>query len=409
MRIINGFKVLFTGILMIALMFGTYASAFAAGGSGSGGSGGGNNGGDPVTLVGSYLTSISGNSSTTGKDINGNVNVDPNATIKLVFDKNVVSSTVWDTNSQAFTLTDVDNNNIAIAVNRIPDEGENSNPNEKRHIFINPVEPLTLGKTYTITIKSSLTANNTSQLGKKVTITFTVKTDITPPKLTVNKDIQPITNKDRIVVSGSTEAGSFVKINNTDVVVDENGDFSQEVGLVSGLNKISIRAMDGADNITTDELEVTYDNIAPILTITSPKDNSITDKDSLTVTGTSEKDAIVTVNGTLVQLDQTNTFTHTLMLVSGINTITITSTDALGNTSTSVVKVTFEEKASEVVTPPVSNGNVSGTTNGETVKSAATGNKLPNTATNMYYWLFAGMLLLMAGAVMYAYPKFTRE
>lgn len=170
------FKFLFTGLLTLGLLFGNIVVTLAAGGGGGGGKGGGSGSGsgEPFTLVGAYLTTISDNVSTTGKDIKDSQDVDTNPMIKLIFNKNVVSSIVWETNKQALTLADSEGNLIDIQVDRIPDEGDNSNENEKRHIFIRPIEPLTDGKTYTLVIKSKLTANNGTTLGKEESIMFTV-------------------------------------------------------------------------------------------------------------------------------------------------------------------------------------------------------------------------------------------
>lgn len=168
---------LFTGLLTLGLLFGNIVVTHAAGGDGSGGGkggGSGSGGGDPVSLVGANLTTISDNVSTTGKDIKDSQVVDTNPMIKLIFNKNVVNSTVWETNKQAISLVDSEINSIAIQVDRISDEGDNSNDAEKRHIFIRTIEPLTDGETYTIVIKGKLTANNGTTLGKEETISFTV-------------------------------------------------------------------------------------------------------------------------------------------------------------------------------------------------------------------------------------------
>jgi glucan-binding YG repeat protein len=255
------FKALFSGLLSFVLIFSTFASVLAAGGGGGGGGTGGGDGGgvDPIAFEGAYLTTISGNVSTTGENINGSSKVDVNPTIKLVFNKNVVSATIWEINSQAFTLADSGGQTIAINIRKIPDEGDNANPNEKRNIFVSPVAALIPGETYTLTIKASLTANNTSTLGHKETITFTVKADSTPPVLIINTPADLTkTDKEKIVVSGSTEIGSVVKINNTEVTVDEEGLFNHEVTLSVGLNKIEITATDAAGNTNTVTLNVTY-------------------------------------------------------------------------------------------------------------------------------------------------------
>ncbi|WP_423801900.1 hypothetical protein [Neobacillus sp. SAB-20_R2A] len=399
MKILKHF---FTGILMLGLIFSSFSAAFAAGGGGGGtGSGGGT---DPVTFEGAYLTTITENVSTTGKSVNGYQYVGPNDMIKLVFNKNVVNSTVWDINQNAITMEDTDKNQVAINVDRIPDEGANSNPNEKRNIFISPKAPLTLGKTYTITIKSTLTANNTSTLGQKQTVTFTVKTDVTAPVLTVTEPADlTLTNQSKILVSGSTEAGSVVTINNTDVSVNAEGLFSQEITLLAGLNNIEITSTDAQDNQTVKVVKVTYDNAAPALVIASPADNFVSKTDKITVNGTSESGAVVKVNDTPVSLDSNNAFSQEVSLVKGANKITIAALDAAGNLAVTELHVTYDDSAPAVnggVTKPVNNNGGTGT---------AAGHKLPDTATNMYTFLCAGILIVIFGLLVLAGPRIRRE
>lgn len=163
------FKGLFSGVLSIILVLSMFSAALAAGGSGGGGGGK-----DPVTFVGAYLTTISGNVSTTGDEIKDRNDIEVNPLIKLVFDKNVVSLTVWENNNKAISLKDSEDKEIALNVSRIPDEGENANADEKRHIFVSPKEPLTPEKTYSLTIDGKLMANNGTTMGQSVTITFSV-------------------------------------------------------------------------------------------------------------------------------------------------------------------------------------------------------------------------------------------
>ncbi|WP_251554083.1 hypothetical protein [Neobacillus muris] len=399
-------KNLFIGLLSVGLIFSVFGSAFAAGGGNGGGAGNGNGGGsgdgsgnpDPVLLVDAYLTTITGNVSTTGKEIKGSNTVDPNPVIKVTFNKNVVNDTVWVTNSQAFALTDSDSNIIDIHVARIPDEGANANPNEKRNIFISPVEPLTLGKEYTLTIKSSLSANNTSTLGHKETITFTIKTETAPPILRVTApNNSTLTNKETIAVTGSTEAGSIVKINEKSVTVDENGLFTQEVTLLPGLNKIKITSTDELDNTTFAELQVTYDHTAPVITIDSPADNFVSNMDKITIKGTSEKDAAVKINGLAAELDSNGAFSQEIALVKGENTISVTSTDPAGNTAVTEWHVTYD------MAPVTNDGNGKEITAKNT--NAAVQHELPDTAGNMFNWLLAGALVAILGISLFAVPR----
>lgn len=63
----------------------------------------------------------------------------------------------------------------------------------------------------------------------------------------------------------------------------------------------------------------------PILDITSPQDNLVIDKNSVEVSGKTEPESAVTINGQEVFLDPQGQFREKIELVSGLNTIEIAS------------------------------------------------------------------------------------
>lgn len=97
------------------------------------------------------------------------------------------------------------------------------------------------------------------------------------------------------------------------------------------------------------DVGVMTDLVAPTLKITEPADGSSTTAESVSVKGTTEKGAIVKVNGNEVE-NKDGVFSTTVSLEMGENTITVTSTDSYDNTTTKTVKVTREEEQTE---PPV--------------------------------------------------------
>lgn len=87
----------------------------------------------------------------------------------------------------------------------------------------------------------------------------TVTLDQTPPALNVTAPTNnAATTSNTITVTGSTETGVVVTINNVSVDVLADGSFSQGVALTSGLNTITVRAVDAAGNETTVTRTVTY-------------------------------------------------------------------------------------------------------------------------------------------------------
>ncbi|MBU5637654.1 hypothetical protein KOM00_13040 [Geomonas sp. Red69] len=101
--------------------------------------------------------------------------------------------------------------------------------------------------------------------------------------------------------------------------------FSSAVMLADGENSIVVTARDGAGNATTHTFSVTLDALAPVLAVSVPADNSVTDAVSCAVTGTAPPGSTVSmaVNGAALQLLQVGGggFTGSALLAEGVNTI----------------------------------------------------------------------------------------
>jgi hypothetical protein len=91
--------------------------------------------------------------------------------------------------------------------------------------------------------------------------------------------------------------------------------------------------------------------VPPTLNITAPTNELVTNSGSLVVRGTTNDatSSPVTVKMTLnntdqgtVSVDTSGTFTKTLTLVNGVNTIVITATDAAGKSSSVTRAVTLD-------------------------------------------------------------------
>ena len=109
----------------------------------------------------------------------------------------------------------------------------------------------------------------------------------------------------------------------------------------------SVSDNDGnAANATT--VTFSIDTVPPVLNITSPADNSITNSVACTVAGTtndSTSGAVsITVNGSPVTVNN-GSFSTTINLTEGSNTITIVATDAAGKTTTVTRTVTLDTAA----------------------------------------------------------------
>lgn len=85
---------------------------------------------------------------------------------------------------------------------------------------------------------------------------------------------------------------------------------------------------------------IVVDTVPPILTVTSPDDNLVTNQNTVTVSGTTNDatsgPVTLKVNDVPVTVQESGTFTYEFTLSEGENTITIVSTDSAGKSSTVV-------------------------------------------------------------------------
>jgi len=187
-----------------------------------------------------------------------------------------------------------------------------------------------------------------------VTVTIAPAADTTLPALTISSLANgAYTNKVTLNISGnaSDEGGiKSVTVNDQAVSVNADGSFSYALTLVEGVNTITTIATDNAGNQQVDTRTVTFDLNAPVLAVSAPADNSTTTQSFITVTGTiSETSTVsISVNGGSPQSAAItgNTYSATVNLVAGINTIDITATDQAGNTTSAKRTVTYDNSTS---------------------------------------------------------------
>jgi hypothetical protein len=186
--------------------------------------------------------------------------------------------------------------------------------------------------------------------------------DTKPPELAVSTlpDGSVTRNQDLNVSGTVKDTGGMQSliINGSVIPVQSDNTFSYLVTLLSGRNTISTVATDLAGNKTTDTRTVTLDQATPSLTITAPADNSTTANAIVTVTGTVSETSTVSIvlNSGAPQIASMSgtTFTATVILQPGLNTITATALDSVGNPSTAVKRTVVydNQKPSVAITTP---------------------------------------------------------
>lgn len=131
--------------------------------------------------------------------------------------------------------------------------------------------------------------------------------------------------------------------------------YTPTIALSDGTHTIKVSASDYDGNAATQKsVTFTVDTVPPELSVSAPVDNLVTNQSSLVVKGTtndvtsSPVTLTIKLNGgteQTVEVGSDGSFTKTLTLVTGENTIVITAKDGAGKTSTVTKKVVLDQTA----------------------------------------------------------------
>ncbi len=158
--------------------------------------------------------------------------------------------------------------------------------------------------------------------------------DQTPPDLTIDEPDQgALLNESPVLIKGQAEVGALVWIDGSSVSIDDQGSFERSVSLSEGVDSVIVSAADAAGNRTSLPLIVRLDTTAPFIELISPSDSLITQSTHVTVEGTTEIGASVTVQGAPVSVDATGAFNSVVGLTHGWNKIEIRAEDQAGWTT----------------------------------------------------------------------------
>lgn len=173
--------------------------------------------------------------------------------------------------------------------------------------------------------------------------------DASPPSITITSpDDGLVTVADSIQVAGtaSDAGGGIVGVSVNGVSASLSGEtFTASVPLSGGQNTITATATDTVGNTAQDTVTVARATSGPSLVITSPVDGSATNVQTIPVTGT-VSDSVSTVSGVTVNGVQAavtgGTFSASVTLSNGQNTITVVAGNAVGLSTTEIVAVTLD-------------------------------------------------------------------
>ncbi|MDO8619072.1 MAG: hypothetical protein Q7R49_03995 [Candidatus Daviesbacteria bacterium] len=169
------------------------------------------------------------------------------------------------------------------------------------------------------------------------------------------------TNSAKIDIKGYATAGSKVNIYlddelRTTVDVGFDGNLiAKDISLVFGKNNIYGKTVDeqssrtsstekNTESLASKTIILTYDNEKPDLTVNEPDDGKLIqggDK-KVTVKGTTDADIPVLVNDSRVITNSDGSFSTTVALNDGDNTITIKAVDHASNSTQIFRKVTYQ-------------------------------------------------------------------
>lgn len=212
---------------------------------------------------------------------------------------------------------------------------------------------------------NTLTAVAANEVGLSTTVTRTLTRDSTAPVLTVTApENNLVTAAEAVTVSGTvTDAGNVSVTVNGEPAALVNGVYALEVQLEAGRNTITVTATDAAGNASTETRAVTRATQGPSVSITSPAGGFVTNNAAIPVTGTVSDSVApvsgVSVNGIAATITGT-TYTATVPLAEGDNTLTVIGTNSVGLTTAETVTGTLDTVPPEIaITSPTAGQMVS--------------------------------------------------
>ena len=211
---------------------------------------------------------------------------------------------------------------------------------------------ITYKKTYYYKVRAFDTEGNYSGFSNVVSITVE---DITPPSITITSpQDNSYINKDTITVKGlasdSLSGVDKLIINGEEVSIKENGEFEKEITLSEGENKIKIEAYDKAGNKQEKTLTLFLDKTPPTINTYIPDEIY---EPSLTITGSVQDNLsginFLRINGEDITISSNGSFSHTLTLYEGENTITFELEDKAGNKTRETFTVSYIKKVKRII------------------------------------------------------------
>lgn len=184
------------------------------------------------------------------------------------------------------------------------------------------------------------------------TVKIKVTVDTTPPQLIVTHPPKTtfVTDKNTITIEGKTEKDAKIKIQNENIGINENFEFTKNISLEQEETDIEIIAEDIAGN--KKEIYLKIIKIAPqlslVLYIAHPQNNFLTSQKVIDISGYTNG-VEVKIENILVEIKQDGSFTQDIELQKeGENILSIVAKDTTGNAVTKQIKVILDTILPEI-------------------------------------------------------------
>jgi hypothetical protein len=157
------------------------------------------------------------------------------------------------------------------------------------------------------------------------------------------------TNSARYEIKGTADKDSKVELlqngkSKGEKETNDKGEFSFNVNLSEGENSFAARqTIKDKKSEFSSPLIIIYKNSPPDLEVTTPKEGTSFKKEDrfVEVTGKTDPDTNVTVNGFYAAINESNGFFYSLGLSDGDNEIKVVAVDLAGNKTEKIIKVNY--------------------------------------------------------------------
>ena len=149
---------------------------------------------------------------------------------------------------------------------------------------------------------------------------------------------------DAVVVYGVVTRGATLTVADVVAAIGVDGKFQVEVPLSEGPNTIEVVASAPGAQVKRRVLNVTAVPAIPapfFLIVTEPKDQSIVHTRTISLTGRTGAQGVVSVNGVGVTVDSQGRFSTTLNLEAGPNIIEVVASNIDGRVLSAIIAVIY--------------------------------------------------------------------